>query len=121
MPPPDTHWRESRANPGYRPCQTEIEQLYSAIAGDEDVLRFQVAMHDTFVVRGGEPTGDLERIINSFAERQRARAQPFAQRFAFQQFADDVRRAVLRADVVHGEDVGMVEGGGGTRFLLKAM
>src|SRR6266852_1239932 len=54
--------------------QSEIEQLYPAIAGDEDVLRLQIAMHNAFVVRCGQATGSLEGVVNRFAERQGTRA-----------------------------------------------
>ena len=43
-----------------------------------------------------------------------------AQRLALQQFADDVRRAFVRADVVDGEDVGMIQRRRGAGFLLEA-
>jgi hypothetical protein len=43
-------------------------------------------------------------------------ARKGAKGFAFQQLRDQIRRAVVSADVVHGEDVGVVEGAGGLRF-----
>ena len=42
------------------------------------------------------------------------------QRLAIQQFRDEERRAVVHADVVERDDVGMGEGGHGARFLLEA-
>ena len=43
-----------------------------------------------------------------------------AQFSAFEQFHDDVRCAVLRADIVNGQDVRMVERASGAGFALKA-
>jgi len=42
------------------------------------------------------------------------------QRLAVEQLRDNVGRAVVEADVVDGEDVGMVEASSGACFLLEA-
>ena len=42
------------------------------------------------------------------------------QRFAFEEFANDVLLAGLDAEVVNGDDVGVVEGGDGAGFALEA-
>ena len=44
----------------------------------------------------------------------------FAEGFAFEEFGDDVVGAVGLADVVDGDDVGMIEGGDGAGFLFEA-
>ena len=54
------------------------------------------------------------------AWREGSAGQPGAQRLPFEQFRDDVRRSVMSADVVDRQDVGVVQGSGGARFLLKA-
>jgi len=41
------------------------------------------------------------------------------QRLAVQQLRDDVGLALVGSDVVYGDDVGMVERGGGPRFLRE--
>ena len=48
------------------------------------------------------------------------RRSEFAQRFAFDQFGDDVGQAVLFADIVDVKNVGVIEGAGGAGLLLKA-
>ena len=88
---------------------------------DEQVVGLHVAVDDALVVRGGEPFGDLTRVVDRFARRQRARVQPAAERFPFEQLRDDVGRAGMRADVVDGQDVRVIELAGGARFLLEAM
>jgi len=39
--------------------QSEVENLYAPILRNKDVLRFDIAMHDTFLVRGSETFRDL--------------------------------------------------------------
>ena len=43
------------------------------------------------------------------ALRQRRACDAVAQRFAFRQFRNDVRRAFMRADVIDDQNVGMIE------------
>ena len=43
-----------------------------------------------------------------------------AQRLAFEEFADDVLLIALNAEVVDGDDVGMIERGDGAGFAFEA-
>ena len=99
----------------------EVEDLDPPVVRDEQVVGLQVAVDDALVVRGGEPLGDLARVVDGLARRQRAAVQAAAQRFAFEQLRDDVGRAVVDADVVDGQDVRVIELPGGARLLLEAM
>src|SRR5207248_461121 len=63
---------------------------------------------------------DLHREAERLAERQPPVAEPIAQRLSFEELHDDVGRARVAADVVDGEDVGMVEVTGGEGLLLEA-
>ena len=74
----------------------------------------------SLVVGGGEPSGDLHGPLDGFSHGNRFARQPVAERRPFQHFRDDVRRLVVPADVVNGEDVGMIQRRGGARFLLEA-
>ena len=76
-------------------------------------------MDDAAVVGGREALGDLQGVVDRLASRQRAAVDLVAQRLAFEQLRDDVGRAVLRADVVDGEDVRMVERARGPRLLVE--
>ncbi len=78
-------------------------------------------MDDPLVVRGGE-AGERPAAASAqrFAGGQRPAAQPLAQRLALEQLGDHVRHAVLHADVVDDEQVGVVEGAGGARLLVEA-
>ena len=49
-----------------------------------------------------------------------APSERLAQRRSLEQLRDDVRLIVVGADVVHGEDVGVVQDRGRTGFLLEA-
>ena len=100
--------------------QAEVQDLDPPVAGDEEVLGLEVAVDDALGVRGGEPPRDLDRVVERLAQRQRAARHALAQRLAFEQLGDHVRRAVVRADVVDGEDVRVVERAGGARLLLEA-
>ena len=100
--------------------QTEIEDLDVAVPGDEQVFRLQVAVHDPLVVRGGEAGRDLDGVLDRLAHRERAAAQARAQRLAFQQLGHEVRRPLVRPDVVEREDAGMGEHPGCARLGLEA-
>ncbi len=57
--------------------------------------------------------------FDRFAHRQCASAQPIAQRLALEQFRDDIPLALVRADVVNREHVGMRRGHR-LRFALES-
>ena len=78
-------------------------------------------MDDALLVRGGQAVRDLHGVVERLAHRQGAAAQALAQRLAFEQLRDDVGRAVVHADVVHREDVRVIQRRGGSRFLLEAL
>jgi len=71
-------------------------------------------------VGGGEPVGDLRGDIDGFAQRHGAAIDEIAEGFAVDQFGDDVGDAILAADIVDGDDVGMGERAGGAGFLFEA-
>ena len=100
--------------------QTEIENLDAAIVGDEHVLGLDVSVDDAFFVRGGEPVATAIAVFDGFTGDQRAVAEQVAKRLALQEFADDVGRAFVRADVVDRKDVRMVQRCSGAGFLLEA-
>ena len=78
-------------------------------ARQEEVLGLQVPVHDPLLVRRGEALGDLHRVVDRLAHRQRPAEETRPQRLALEQLRHDVRRAVCRSDVVDRRDVGMVE------------
>ena len=71
--------------------QTEIEDFDPVISGDEEVLRFQIAMDDPFLVSGGKPGSYLLRILDGPARRHRTRFQLRTQFLTFEQLHDQIR------------------------------
>jgi len=51
----------------------------------------------------------------------RSRTEAAAKRLSFEQLRDDVRRSLVRAEVVDRRDVRVVEDSGRARFLLEAL
>src|SRR5262249_15785108 len=100
--------------------QAEVENLDAAILRDEQVLRLQITMHDAFGMGGGQPVGNLLSVVNNNAHRQRAFVQLFAQYFAFQQFGHNEWVALVIADVVHRQNVWVIERRGSESLLLEA-
>jgi hypothetical protein len=77
-------------------------------------------MNDAVVMCCGQSVGDLDAVIDGFANRERTTLQRVTERFAGEQFRYEVRRAVEDSELVDGEDVGMVECRRGLGFLLEA-
>ena len=74
-----------------------------------------------FSCAAASPRAICTRIVDRFADGQRSIAQPLAQRLAFQQFGDNIRRALFLADVENRKNVGMVQRRRGSRFLREAL
>ena len=49
--------------------QTEVENLHDPVIGQEDVLRFQVAMHDASRVRRGQPARHVDGHVEDLRNR----------------------------------------------------
>ena len=101
-------------------CQSEIENLDATVLCDEQVFGLQIAMNDAHVMCRRQSATNLDGVLDNFLGRQRALGGRAAQRLAFQELRDDVRLAVVCAKVVHGDDVGVVQRGGRTGFLLES-
>ena len=100
--------------------EAEVEDLDAAVLRDEEVLGLQVAVDDPLLVRRGEAVRDLQRVVDRLSRRQLPARERRAQRLAFEQLLNDVGRALVRADVVDGRDVGVVQDSRGPRLLLEA-
>ncbi len=55
--------------------QTEVENFYAPIFGDENIFWLQVAMDNSFFVRRSQPMRDLQRVIESLAYCYRSTTQ----------------------------------------------
>jgi len=101
--------------------QSEVENLYPTVPGDEDVVGLQIAMDDALVVRCGQTASHLHCVLGHAALRQRTGVHLFTQRLAFKQFRNQIVQVTLRAHVVNCKNVGMVDRAQHTGFVLKAL
>src|SRR5690348_6802216 len=83
--------------------QSEIQDLYTAVFRDENVVWFEITMHDPFLVRRCQTLRYLDSIVNRLAQREWASAQSLTQTFSFQQFRNQIVGAVLHADIIDGK------------------
>lgn len=80
--------------------QTEIQDLDTAVPGREEVLRLQVSVNDSLLVRRRETFRDPAGPIDRRAERHGPRREAGPQCLPLEQFRDDVRNGSLAAEVV---------------------
>ena len=66
------------------------------------------------------PSATCAAISISLRTGTRLAVKQRAERFAFEEFADDVLLADLDAEIVDGDDVGVIERGDGAGFALEA-
>ena len=99
--------------------QAEVEHLHRAVRADHDVGRFQIAMDDAARVsrrqRIGDRYGDPQHLAEAHAVPRNERIEALAAHVLH----DDEIVAVRRLDLVDGDDVRVIEGRGGVRFLHK--
>ncbi len=78
-------------------------------------------MDNALGVRRSQPAGNLFRVIDGLYHRKLAAFQATAERFALEQFGDEIGFVpIAAANVVNRQDVGMIERAGGLRFDVKA-
>src|SRR4026209_1088153 len=93
---------------GVRVRDAEIGGLHAPGVVDHDVGRLHVAVHDVVLLRHVERVGHLRYDVRDGGEGEaRGGLEDLEQRVALQELHRDVRDAVLFADVVDGDDVGM--------------
>src|SRR4029077_16338882 len=101
--------------------QAEVENFYSAVASDKQVLRLEVAMANPLLMSSGKAIRDLARILDGFTPRQCSFAQSIAQRCALQQLVHHIGGAILNADIVDRQDVRVIDRSGGAGLLLEKL
>ena len=99
--------------------EPEVDDLHAVGVADHDVLGLEIAMHDARGMRLRETVGDLVGDVGEPSRRQPAGGQQVAQGLAFHPFHGDERHAGLMANVMDGQDIGMVQGGSRLGFLLE--
>jgi hypothetical protein len=78
-------------------------------ARDHDVFGLQVAVHDAECVRGSHTIRNLAGEVDGFAYPERAAIEHGPQGLALHQLGDDIGAAGIGADVVNGDDIGMIQ------------
>ena len=90
-----------------------------AVVRQEDVLRFEITVDDSLVVRRRETARDLRGVLDRPADGHRSAVGALPERLALEELGHDERRSRVRAHVVHRQDVGMIQRRGGARFALE--
>src|SRR5579864_9614632 len=89
--------------------QPEVENLYRARSGDNDISRLNVAMNHSFRVSSRKRFGNLNPQLGDLITVQYAPDNVFLERSAVQVFHRDEQVALALVDVVNGADVGMIQ------------
>ena len=97
----------------------KVQYLDLAGAGQHDVFRLDITVHDAVAVRRHERFRALHGNGKELIQRKRL-AQPLPQVLAFDVFQDQEYFAVLFENVVNRGHLGIAEAGRAFRFLQEA-
>ena len=104
--------------------QAEVQDFHFALLVDDDVGGLQVAMHDTGVVSGGQPIGDLDGVAQRLIQPDAFAADQAVQRLAGHVLhGDEIHRLPVHlpgVDVENGDDVAIAQGRRGFGLLREA-
>src|SRR4029077_6856672 len=101
--------------------QAKVEDLQTPVFGQEQIFGLEITMDNALVVSDRKTAGNLQRQVHGFAQRQRSPAEAFSEGLALKQFRNDVWCALICcAQVVDGQNVGMVQCRRGPGLLLEA-
>ena len=89
--------------------QPEVEDAHPSVGADDHVLGLEVAVDDAERVRRGEAAPGGEVDVADLAPRAPPLVTPGAERAAWHVLHRDEHALAERADVVHGDDVGVGE------------
>jgi hypothetical protein len=108
---------------GHRPGQAEVQQLHPpAVRGlQPDVGRLDIAVDETALVGRLQPERDLPPQAQNLGDGRLAAAlEPAVQRQTFEEFHREERHAAVLADLVDGDDMVALHGGGGLGLAQEA-
>jgi hypothetical protein len=76
-------------------------------------------MNNTFVMSRRDSMGDLHAVVDRFSHRQWTALELLAQCLTHQQLRNQIGCALIETKAINRQNIGMVERGGGLRFLLE--
>ena len=109
-----------RAGNGAHLGQAKIQNFGVSALGDEDVGGLDVAMDNSLGVGGVESVGDFDADVQENLNIKRAAHHQVLEGLAVEKLHGDESFAGFVPDVVDRADTGVIEGGGGLCFALKA-
>ena len=98
--------------------ETEIQNLYVPVTSHDKILRLQIAVNDTALVRRGQAITDVDGVLDRFVDRHGV-CDHLAQGDPIEQFRNDIRLPVVNADVVYREDIRVIQGRRSTSLLFE--
>ena len=102
-------------------CQAEIGQMHLVVGEvDEDIRRFEVAVEDALLVGVVNGLGDRPGVAGGLAGGQRFAGQHLGEVLALDKVHREKRLAVHLADLVDGDDAGVMEMRRGLGLALEA-
>jgi hypothetical protein len=100
--------------------QSEVEDLHGPVPGDHEVLRLQVAVDEARLVCGREALGNLDGEVEDLSRRQEPSRREVPQGRSLDELHREERVLTGSADLEDGDDVPVVEGGGGAGLADEA-
>ena len=100
-------------------CNSEIEDLHRTVAGERDVRRLEIAMHDSALVCRVERVGELKRDGADVSNRHAGcpgASHPVGECLAVDELQHDRVKVVALVGPVDAGDVRMIERGERARF-----
>jgi hypothetical protein len=98
----------------------EIQKLHVSIGADEGVVRLNVAMDDAMGVGGSQAVRHLGGPVERGLHRDTTTGKTLAEGLALEQLGDEVGSSVVEAEVVDGDQIGVIERPRDPGFLLEA-
>jgi hypothetical protein len=95
--------------------QAEVGDQRATALGDQHVVRFEIAVNQPRLMRGGQPAPGVEEEADDLPPTPSSREEPLAERLSLHQIHGDEDAVAVRSDVVDGDHVRMRQ----TRHCLR--
>ncbi len=101
--------------------EPEVQDFGESVFGEHDVLRLEVAVDDARLVCLCKPIGNLGAQPQNLAHLERSAVNKLAERGSAHMLHHEIVSGVLGADLVDGDDVGMIQAGGCPCLTLESL